>query len=159
MTNMSPSIEALAQRLDSAMEAVKLLQARSDKMPTPDIVMAEVYKLEAVMNAKFDGNKTALDAALKTQKESSDKIEASFTKQLENVAKLVDTKTDGLDGKITDLKDRFLTSDSRNVGRELGVNDQRRDIRDSTQDTQWIWGVLVGVAIAGASIVASFLIK
>jgi len=97
-------------------EAVKLLQALANRQPTTEAVDGDVKALKELtaeqfaalrelMVAKFDGNKTALDAALKTQKEASDKIESNFSKQFDN-----------LDGKINDLKDRVNGSEGRSKG-------------------------------------------
>lgn len=124
---LKPSVETLEQRLDGMAEAVKLLQASVNSMPTPAIVMEKVDALKdltdtkitglrELIDAKFDGNKTALDAALKTQKEGADKIESNFTKQFENVVANIQTMTKSFDDKISDVKDRFNTSEGRSKG-------------------------------------------
>lgn len=125
---LKPSVETLQQQIDSMKEAVRLLQEGVNRMPTPAIVDGKVDSLKELtdtkilglrelIDAKFEGNKTALDAALKTQKEGADKIESNFTKQFENVVANIQTLTKSFDDKITDVKDRFNTSEGRGVGR------------------------------------------
>ena len=122
-----PSSEALQQRLDSMDKAISLLQEGVNRMPTPAIVNGKVDALKELtdtkilglrelIDAKFEGNKTALDAALKTQKEGSDKIESNFTKQFENIVTNIQTLTKSFDDKITDVKDRFNTSQGSITG-------------------------------------------
>ena len=122
-----PSVLTLEQRLDSMDKAIALLQEGVNRMPTPAIVQAAVDALKELtdtkitglrelIDAKFEGNKTALDAALKTQKEGSDKIESNFTKQFENIVTNIQTLTKSFDDKISDVKDRFNTSEGRTTG-------------------------------------------
>lgn len=124
---LKPSVETLQQQIDSMKEAVKLLQDGVNRMPTSDLVDGKVAALKELtdtkilglrelIDAKFEGNKTALDAALKTQKEGSDKIESNFTKQFENIVTNIQTLTKSFDDKITDVKDRFNTSQGQVTG-------------------------------------------
>jgi len=136
--------DKIAIRLVGYDEAVRLLQAHANRQPSTEAVDGSVKALKELtaeqfaalrelMVAKFDGNKTALDAALKTQKEASDKIESNFSKQFDN-----------LDGKINDLKDRVNGSE----GRSKGLGDG--------------WVILVGaIGVIGilASIVTAILTK
>jgi hypothetical protein len=61
--------------------------------------------LEKLVDTKFDGNKTALDAALLTQGKTLDEIKVSFGKQFDSLAKMID-----------DLKERINRNDGRTVG-------------------------------------------
>lgn len=119
--------EKTSLRFEAQQEAVKLLQDFANRQPTTEAVYGDVKALKELtsehfaalrelMNAKFDGNKTALDAALKTQKEASDKIEANFTKQFESIANIVEAKTKALDEKIGDNKDRITSSEGKSEG-------------------------------------------
>lgn len=140
------TVGMLAQRLDGMDEAIRLVKDTVSSMPTPALVQADVnalreltaakfQSLTALMEAKFDGNKVALDAALKTQKEGSDKIESNFTKQTDNVVANIQTLTKSFDDKISDLKDRFNTREGRGAGFSAG------------------WGYLVG----GAGVVVAII--
>lgn len=109
------SSDAVVTRLEGMDKAIVLLQHAVDKMPTSGVVEEHVIALkeltntrlldlQALTDAKFDGNKTALDAALKTQKEASDKLESNFTKQLDTMAERVGELRDSMksvEGKST----------------------------------------------------------
>jgi len=123
----TPTVETLSQRLDGMQEAVRLLQAFADKAPTTrdvhgevaalkELTAADFKALRELLDSKFDGNKVALDAALKTQKEGSDKIESNFVKQIDGVLATIETLTKTTDDKIGDLKDRVTLRDGQTVG-------------------------------------------
>jgi hypothetical protein len=133
-------------------EAVRLLQDRANRQPTTEGVAGEVAALKELTDTKISslkelivamsaGDKTALDAALVRTKETSDKIEANFSRQFENINANIQTLTKSFDDKINDVKDRFNTSEGRDKG--LGV----------------AWAILLGaVGLIGAAIgVAGFL--
>lgn len=159
LESLTQAMKAIEEKtriqFEAQQEAVRLLQDFSNRQPTTEAVNGDVKALKELtsehfaalrelMNAKFDGNKTALDAALKTQKEASDKIEANFTKQFESIANIVEAKTKALDEKIGDNKDRITSSESHSKG--LGDG----------------WVILVGaVGILGilASIVTAILAR
>jgi hypothetical protein len=122
-----PSVEAIAQRLDSMDKAIALLQDTASRMPTPAIVMAKVEAIEEVgrirhddfkelVQTMFRGSGTALEAALQAQQKAADKTEVSFTKQFDGLTELIATKTQALDEKIADNKDRITSSDSHSKG-------------------------------------------
>lgn len=128
---------------DAQKEAVRLLQAFADRQPTTDAVNhdlkalkelsgSEQASLKELIKTMFDGNKTALDAALKTQNETLQEIKASFGKQFDNVSKRID-----------DLKERIDRGDGRTTGMGnagsilLGVC------------------VIIGVVIAAATFIAT----
>jgi len=139
---IKPSVETIAQRLDSMDKAIGLVQENVNRMPTPAIVMGEVValreaslarsasnkelfetqiaSLKELVETKFQGNQTALDAALKTQKEASDKIEVSFTKQFDGLSKIIETKTGALEDKISDNKERITSSEGHTKGMGQG---------------------------------------
>lgn len=116
-------------------EAVRLLQEFANRQPTTEAVNgdvkalkelvqtqlrgvgAEVAGLKELINAIFEGNKAALNAALTTQKESSDKIERGFTDQFKNMAQNLAVLTKTFDDKINDIKDRYNTSEGKGVGK------------------------------------------
>jgi len=98
-------------------DAVKLLQDFANRQPTTEAVdgklsslkeltAAQFQALTELINAKADGTKLSLDAALVTRKEASDKLENTINKQLEGLAKRID-----------DLKERIDTGEGRGTGR------------------------------------------
>src|SRR5688500_1158747 len=104
-------------QIEAQKEAVRLLQDFANRQPTTEavserltamkeLVEQQVGALKELMKAMSMGDKTALDAALKTQKEASDEIKISFGKQFDNQSKMID-----------DLKDRINRNDGRGIGR------------------------------------------
>ena len=89
-------------------EAIRLVQSRVDRMPTPDMVQADVEKLREVAGTRIDalstlldskllGNEIALKAALLTRKEATEEIKENFGKQFENQAKLIEALKERID--------------------------------------------------------------
>jgi hypothetical protein len=124
---LKPSVETLEQRLDSMDRAIILLQDSVNRMPTPSLVMSKVESVEKVAGIQladfkelvltmFKGSGTALEAALQAQQKSADKTEVSFTKQFDSLTALINTKTQALDEKIGDNKDRITSSEGRTKG-------------------------------------------
>lgn len=128
--------EKIGTRLDASDKAVELLQAQVNRQPTTEAVSenlralkeltdSRLAALEKLVEAKFDGNKTALDAALKTQEKALEKIESAFSKQFDNVG-----------SRFDDMKERL----DRGDGQTKGIDKA--------------WAVLIGaggliVAVAG----------
>lgn len=108
--------EVIEIRLTAMDKAVGLLQAFADRTPTTSAVEAKVDALKELTEVTFHGNQVALDAALKTQKEASDKIEANFTKQFENIQEIMRTQAKATDDKIDDLKTRVTSTEGRSKG-------------------------------------------
>jgi len=113
-------------RFDGSSEAVRLLQEISNRQPTTEAVAGDLKALKELMETKFlaskdlttaifEGNKTALEAALLTRKEGSDKIEQSFTKQFDNIQDIIRTNTKASDDKTDDLKARLSTIEGRAI--------------------------------------------
>lgn len=72
-------------------------------------------------------SKVAVDAALQAQKEAAgaqnesnaasiSKSEAAFTKQIDQIAVIINTTTKGTDEKIEDIKTRIIQIEGRSVG-------------------------------------------
>jgi hypothetical protein len=82
--------------------------------------------------------KLAVDAAFAAAKEATAKIETGFTKQIDGMSLIIDTKTANLAQGISDLKDRVTASENR-IG---GADFQRKDSRDH-----------LGLIVAGIAVV------
>lgn len=80
--------------------------------------------------------KLAVDAAFAAAKETTAKIETGFTKQIDSMSDLIDTKTTNLEGNIGDLKDRLIAIESKSKGGEA------------------LWGYIVG-AVGAIGVVAA----
>jgi len=103
-----PTTRELETRLDGMSEAIRLVQSRVDRMPTPDMVQSDVEKLREVTGTRIDalstlldskllGNEIALKAALLTRKEATEEIKENFGKQFENQAKLIEALKERID--------------------------------------------------------------
>ncbi len=151
------TVGMLAQRLDGMDKAIELLQAFADKSPTTSNVQLEVASLKELtaanfkalrelVDSKFDGNKVALEAALKTQKESSDKIESNFVKQIDGVLATIGALTKTTDDKIGDLKDRFNTREGQTSGTKEATTDGRALLFSAIAAIVAVVGALIAVA-------------
>ncbi len=112
----NPSTSELRTRLDGMDKAIALIQSRVDRMPTPDLVQADVNSLailtgtridalQKLVDAEFQSNSKALDAALLTRKEATEEIKESFSKQFDSQNKLIDA-----------IKERIDRAEGRVVG-------------------------------------------
>lgn len=156
--------ETFGIKFEGYEKAVILLQARADRQPTPDMVMAEVKALKELtenrfiafqkqLEVKFDGDKVALDAALLTREKAIDKLETILLKQLDNIVINIGTLTKTFDDKITELKDRYNSSSSKDEGQAKGI-DQRQQQSNSNRGFIFI---AIGVGIAAASLMMSLM--
>ena len=96
-----------------------------------DLIISKINELGSVTTERFRGvdsqfaerdtrtdqragdTKLAVDAAFAAAKEATGKIEAGFTKQIDAMSEMIDTKTKNADDKINDLKVRLTTVESR----------------------------------------------
>jgi hypothetical protein len=120
LASLALGLKALEEKIETRFaasdKAVQLLQEFANRQPTTEAVDTNLKALDRLMEAKngsleklvdtkFDGNKTALDAALLTQGKTLDEIKVSFGKQFDSLAKMID-----------DLKERINRNDGRTVG-------------------------------------------
>jgi hypothetical protein len=122
----------LETRIDGIEKAIQV--AHDDLVRVPTDVQKQVGNLKelheqrfdgeaalrdekfASVQKQFDGNKTAVDAALAAVKEAGNKTEAGFTKQIDQLTTLFQTGINGIDGQINDLKARFDRGEGRGEG-------------------------------------------
>jgi hypothetical protein len=122
-------VESLKELLQARVTAVEkgITVAHDDLVRVPTEVEEQVSNLKALLEQRiigeaslrdekfagvqkqFDGSKTAVDAALAAVKESNNKTESTFTKQIDQTQTLLNANTKGLQGQIDDLKGRFNT--------------------------------------------------
>src|ERR1700722_7106295 len=124
---MEPSVELeikslrelLETRMDANDEAVRLLQAYANRSPTIGEVVSEFgekfrgiderFKERDFSLQKYKANtKKMLETCALAQKETANKTEAGFTKQLDGIASLVTATTNALSEKNDDLKQRLV---------------------------------------------------
>lgn len=166
-------------RLGAMDKAIELLRSQTDKFPAH--VDAVILRLQELHEEKFHSIETqfkerdtrseqtakdakvAIDAALQAQKEAvgeqnksnalaNSKMEAAFTKQIDQIGTLISTLQKSIDGMINDLKERMTVMESRMTateGRMAGGLQQRQETRQETTDIRgFIFGAVgVGVAV------------
>lgn len=117
----------LETRMDANAEAVKLLQARADKSPSMETMAERVVALDRLTKEHFSANDVAVSAALKARDDAlseqnkanlaaASKAEASFTKQIDQVGKLIEALDKKTDDKVDDLKTRVTAIESTKKG-------------------------------------------
>jgi hypothetical protein len=166
--------ELLETRLDGTDEDLKgvhkAVDVRDDKVREQiehlhALMLSKVEELAAVTTERFLGvaaqfserdtrtdqragdTKLAVDAAFAAAKEATAKIEAGFTKQIDAMINIIDTKTANLAGGLGDLKDRMTAMENRTAGMTSARGEGRVDSSDSRA---MLLGV-AGVAIAAAA--------
>lgn len=154
--------ELIEARLEGMDKAIELLQEATDRIPAH--MKETVQTLRELHDEKFAGidtqfqerdtrtaetaslNKLAIDAALQAQKEAAGKSEEGFTKQIEKLGELIETKTVALGSEIranmNALSDR-ATANKERLDRIEGGRGQETTHRDTTQ---WLVGAIVGAA-------------
>jgi hypothetical protein len=108
--------------------------------------------------------KLAVDAAFAAAKETTAKIEAGFTKQIDAMIAIIDTKTGNLQAGLADLKDNNaagladvkvrLTALESRAGT---VTEVRRETRDDRTDTRSNMTLIIGGAMFVIGLAALFL--
>lgn len=135
------------------------------------LIEAEIEKLAAVTTERFLGvaaqfaerdtrtdqragdTKLAVDAAFAAAKEATAKIEAGFTKQIDAIMGIVDTKTSNLAGGIGDIKDRMTALENRTAG----INSARMDSRADGSDSRGNMALVVASAAVLVSVLFHFI--
>jgi hypothetical protein len=136
-------VSELATRINAVEKASEVFQEGLTRVPTQ--VQQEVSHLKELHGERFRSidtqfqerdtrteqtardTKTAVDAALQAAKEAVGaqnlasataiaKSEATTTKQIDQLVTLIQTSITGLDGKITDVKDRLTLIEGRGSG-------------------------------------------
>jgi hypothetical protein len=158
-------------RFDGMDKAIALIQSEADKVPSKtDIAVDQLKDLHAEKFRSIEtqfierdtrteqtsrDSKVAVDAALQAAKEAvgeqnksnslaNSKMEASFTKQIDQIGTLITTSNKATDDKISDIKDRLNSIEGQNVG------------------SHNVWGYVIGAAgvlVAMIAIAAAVLLK
>ena len=130
--------ELFESRMSGMDKAVELLQQTANRSPTVNEVYMqheERFKSIAVQFAERDirteqtsrDSKVAVDAALQAAKEAVGeqnkssalaiaKSEAATTKQMDQIAVIIQTTNSGVNDKIDDIKDRITSIESKKTG-------------------------------------------
>lgn len=136
--NLKELVEA---RIDSIEKSIQV--AHDDLVRVPTDVQKQVGNLKELIDQRFmqegalrdekfasvqkqfDGNKTAVDAALAAVKEAGNKTESAFIKQIDQLVLLFNTSTKALEVQIDDLKGRLNRGEGRGEGNKEGKTTQQ----------------------------------
>ncbi len=153
----------ITARIDGMQKAQDLFQADLTRVPTTvdrqitalrELFEARLKELMEVTTERFVGvgsqffeKKLAVDMAFAAAKEATNKIETGFTKQIDGMNSLIDTKTSNLSGGLSDLKDRMTAMENRTVGITAARTDSRHESLDSRALVFSIISVSVSLAV------------
>ena len=119
--------ELLEAKIDCTHAEIRAMKEAADRRPAH--VSESIERLRSLHDEKFlsverrfSDSKITLDAVLGAQKEAVSKTEASFTKQLDEIGKRMDTLFRTLDEKSNDLKERITTMESFSKGQTGGIS-------------------------------------
>lgn len=134
--------EKFPTAIDSAVKGLKELY--DEKFRGIDAVFSEREKRA---NQQAVDTKTAVDAAFKAQTEAAAKTEKSFSEQIAQTANLLNTKTDGLQTQMNDVKLRQVTGET-----------VRTTTKDVATDGRALVFSVVGIVIGIGSLLVAIVI-
>lgn len=149
--------EVIETRLDGMDKAIQLLQAASDKFP--ERIDEKISALQGVQDERFRSidkqfverdvrteqnatqTKVAVDAALQAAEKAvgkqqeafslaTDKQEASVTKQIDAIVKLIETNFNALLIQLNDQKERITRIESKGEGVQVAQTTHQTSVRD-----------------------------
>jgi len=154
-------VASLKELLEARVEAVEkgIIIAHDDLVRVPTEVQKQVGNLRelheqkfteqaalrdekfASVQKQFDGNKTAVDAALAAVKEAGNKTEAGFTKQIDQLTALFQTGIKAVQGQIDDIK----INSSRGEGKGEGSKETKSEQRDNSKYLIAVLGLALAI--------------
>ena len=117
-------------------------------------VAAQFAERDTRTDQRAGDTKLAVDAAFAAAKEATGEIKTGFTKQIDAMVVIIDTKTNNLSSTLGDLKERFTALEARTQGLTAG----RETVRTEQQDTRGIIFGVLGIMIGGAALLVSVLV-
>jgi hypothetical protein len=155
ITGLRELLEARFAGIEKDVTALhRTMDGRDDKVKERvedlhSLMLSKIQELAAVTTERFLGvaaqfserdtrtdqragdTKLAVDAAFAAAKEATAKIEAGFTKQIDAMINIIDTKTANLAGGLSDLKDRTTAMENRTAGITQGRENNRSGDSDA----------------------------
>jgi hypothetical protein len=169
--------DVIETRLDGYDKAIELIQSSADKVPSKvDIAVKQLQELHAEKFQSIEiqfrerdtrteqtsrDSKVAVDAALQAAKEAVgeqnksntaaiNKMETSFTKQIDQIAMLISASNKSTDEKVSDIKDRLTGIETRRVTTDVLSQTGKTDMRGN-------WGYVFG-AIAAIGMIVTVIV-
>jgi hypothetical protein len=124
-------------------EVQKLTEVTAERFTA---VGAQFSERDTRTDQRAGDTKLAVDAAFAAAKEATAKIEAGFTKQIDSMITIIDTKTGNLAGGLSDNKERITALESRTQG--IGLANQEN--RSTHADSRALIFAVMATCIAGA---------
>lgn len=149
-------LEARLKNIDTELVSInKDIHGREDDITRQivhlkDLMSGRIDELGAVTAERFVGvgsqfaerdtrtdqragdTKLAVDAAFAAAKEATAKIEAGFTKSIEEIQRLLNATMQATNDKISDLKDRLTAIENRTIGITTATSGQRDTSNDAS---------------------------
>jgi hypothetical protein len=96
---------------------------RHELLTLREFLLSNMQRIEEVhterfksIDTRFGEGKTALDAALRAQKDTAEKSEASFTKQMDGIQDSIKKSAEATGDRITDLRGRLDRGEGTHAG-------------------------------------------
>ncbi len=103
-------------------------QLRRELLSLREFLMKDMQRIEEVhterfksIDTRFGEGKTALDAALRAQKDTAEKSEASFTKQIDGIQDSIEKASSASADRIEDLKGRLDRGEGNTAGSSSSI--------------------------------------
>lgn len=143
-TEVQKAVGGLQLLLETKILYESKLNAQDIKHITERIDWSDKIRLEQkadssmALNAALASAKELVTVTNDSAKQATQKQEAAFNKQIDQLVILAQTMGSNLGDKIADIKDLFIKSDSTSKGKTEGV----KDFRD------WVpWAIAIGLAL------------
>jgi len=148
--------ELMESRINASQELVDQKIATSDAVANEKFigVAAQFSERDTRTDQRAGDTKLAVDVAFAAATEATAKIETGFTKQIDAMTEIINTKTRNIEGNISDLKERLIALEARG-GTTVEV---RRDSREDSRNTMSAISIAVAL-VALAAVVIMGLVK
>lgn len=125
--------ELFETRFEGNEEAVRLLQAQSNREPQNGVLDERLTALDRIIALRFEewntrtkelavSNQKSIDLALEAAKEAAAKSETAFNKQIDALSVHIGQVVSSLQGSINDVKDRLTRLEAGGQGSKQSWN-------------------------------------
>jgi hypothetical protein len=161
-TQLDRAIDGLRDVIDAEMRGsikeIEKLDAVTDQRFIA--VGAQFTERDTRTDQRACDTQKAVDAAFAAAKESIAEIKANFTKQIDGLITILDSKTGNLANSLADLKERVVSIESRTAGISIANLDQRAGRVESHNqqiDSRGNMAVIISIMAVVASALFHFL--
>lgn len=115
-------------------------------------VAAQFSERDTRTDQRAGDTKLAVDAAFAAAKEATAKIEAGFTKQIDAMVNIIDTKTSNLNSGLADLKERLTIIEARTAGISSANFENKATNQDNSARIFSVIAIVASVLIGAGEI-------